>query len=98
MLPSFGIWRPIRVVAYDVRLKDVLILQDHSKRGQAALSVPVEIDGPAAGAVARCRLTLKGKLVGRARGPHRRGKGNHEIAREVTQALVAKRHGRPATI
>jgi beta-mannosidase len=66
-LPSFGIWRAIQIVGYDARLKDVLVEQDHSKRGRVGLAVSVAADGRA-GVRARSTLSLAGKVVAQGEG------------------------------
>lgn len=46
MAPGAGIWRPIRIEAFDARLEDVRIAQDHSRSdGAVGLAISAEVIG-----------------------------------------------------
>ncbi len=65
-LLTCGIWRDISVVAFDARLGDVAIRQDHSRKGKVELAVRASAEGPAR-AVA-VKVSFDGKTVAEARG------------------------------
>ena len=57
-LVTCGIWRPIRLVAFDTaRLEDVHILQHHAASGAVALAVAAEV-GRLSDESLRARITL----------------------------------------
>jgi beta-mannosidase len=57
-LITCGIWRPIKIVAFDTaRIDDVRILQDHSQKGQVKLTVEVAA-GPGKQAGLNAKITV----------------------------------------
>ena len=65
-LLTCGIWRDISVVAFDARLGDVAIRQDHSRKGKVELAVRASAEG-AARSVA-VKVSFDGKTVAEAEG------------------------------
>ena len=65
-LLTCGIWRDISIVAFDARLGDVAIRQDHSRKGKVELAVRASAEG-AARAVA-VKVAFDGKTVAEAKG------------------------------
>jgi len=76
-----GIWRPIRLVAFDTaRLSDVHILQEHGA-GRVDLAVKVEAEVVTkANLAASVTVSYKGKVVGQDLVRLRRGRGTAQIA------------------
>jgi len=76
VLVTCGIWRDITILAFDGgRLRDVQILQDHSRGGRVGLEVIASADGPGRrGLRAAVRLTYNGRTVAKADAPLGRGR------------------------
>ena len=65
-LLTCGIWRDISIVAFDARLGDVAVRQDHSQKGKVELAVRASAEG-AARAVA-AKVSFDGRAVAESRG------------------------------
>ncbi len=57
-----GIWRDIELIAFDTRLTDIHIRQDHRPEGAVNLSIQVTVEGSDAAAL-RIEVTQDGKAV-----------------------------------
>ncbi len=78
-----GIWRPIRLLAFDAaRISDVHVLQDHARRGAVGLEVRVaaETAGALRALAARVTVLLGRKTVARTEVALKSGRGEARLS------------------
>ena len=75
-----GIWKPIELLAYDARITDVGIFQDHSRSGVVKLRVQTTVDSPGErGLTAVVNVMFNGQSVATGRGPVEAGQSVIEL-------------------
>ena len=64
-----GIWKKIEVLAYDARLGELAVLQEHQPDGSVRLKIHTVVLGEAAASSVKAQVALAGKIVAEATGP-----------------------------
>ena len=77
-----GIWRPLEIIAYEGRISDVGVLQQHRESGVVGLDIETTVSGVGTGAQVHTRVIFDGTVVATASAPVKDGVAKCQV--EIT--------------